>query len=381
MPVVVALPRVGPEAEPQRGVDGEEDDEQDEEFHASTMRHFPSPYEWQDYHFSSISCHHRGVDIIRGRSIAVLGTQGLSAFELGVACEVFGTDRSDRGIPLWDFALCLPEPGPIRVRSGFTVDSPYGLDRVATADLVIVPNWPHLTERPPDAVLDALRAAVDRGSWVLGFCSGTFALAYAGLLDGRRATTHWNYAADFRALFPDVDLDRDVLYVAEGPVMTSAGTSAAIDLSLHVLRLVDGPEVANAVARRMVVPPHRDGGQAQYVERPLPTDDDHDLADLLAWMGEHLEEELSVARLARRAHLSERTFARRFRAETGTTPHHWLTWQRVLHAQRLLETTELDVDRVAERSGFGSAATLRHHFVGRVGTSPQRYRRTFRRSA
>jgi transcriptional regulator GlxA family with amidase domain len=172
-----------------------------------------------------------------------------------------------------------------------------------------------------------------------------------------------------------------VLYVAEGPVMTSAGTSAAIDLSLHVLRLVDGPEVANAVARRMVVPPHRDGGQAQYVERPLPVDDDHDLTDLLAWMAEHLEADLSVARLARRTHMSERTFARRFRAETGTTPHSWLTWQRVLHAQRLLETTELDVDRIAELSGFGSAATLRHHFIGRVGTSPQRYRRTFRRTA
>ena len=163
--------------------------------------------------------------------------------------------------------------------------------------------------------------------------------------------------------------------------MTSAGTSAAIDLSLHVLRLVDGPEVANAVARRMVVPPHRDGGQAQYVERPLPDGDDHDLTGLLAWMEEHLAEDLSVARLARRARMSERTFARRFRAETGTTPHSWLTWQRVLHAQRLLETTGLAVDRVAEQSGFGSAATLRRHFVGRVGTSARRDRRTFRRTA
>ena len=228
---------------------------------------------------------------------------------------------------------------------------------------------------------DALGRPCDRGSWVLGYCSGTFALAHAGLLDGQLATTHWHYAEEFRALFPSVRLDREVLYVAEGPVLTSAGTSAAIDLSLHVLRMIDGPEVANAVARRMVVPPHRDGGQSQYVERPLPTDDDHDLADLLAWMSGHLDEDLSVARLARRAHLSERTFARRFRAETGTTPYHWLVWQRVLHAQRLLETTELDIDRVAERSGFGSAATLRHHFVNRVGTAPQSYRRTFRRAA
>lgn len=337
--------------------------------------------EWQDYHFSSKFCHHRDVDLPRGRSVAVLGTEDMPAFEMAVACEVFGTDRSDRGIPRWDFALCLPGPGPVRLRHGFTVASPYGLDRVAEADLVVVPGWPHLAERPAPPVVEALHAAVRRGSWVLGFCSGVFALAHAGLLDGRPATTHWHYAGEFRRLFPAVDLDPDVLYVAEDQVMTSAGTSAAIDLSLHVLRLVDGPELANAVARRMVVPPHRDGGQAQYVERPLPDDDQHDLADLLAWMAEHLDEDLSVARLARRAHLSERTFARRFRAETGTTPHHWLTWQRVLHAQRLLETTDLDVDRIARAAGFGSAATLRHHFTERVGTSPQRYRRTFRRAA
>jgi AraC family transcriptional regulator, transcriptional activator FtrA len=316
-----------------------------------------------------------------GRSVAVLGTAGLSAFELGVACEVFGTDRSDRGIPGWDFAMCLDAPGPLPTRSGFTVDSAYGLDRLAGADLVIVPSWPRMRTAPGEPVVAALHAAYERGAWILGFCSGTFALAYAGLLDGRRATTHWFYADLFRELFPDVELDADVLYVAEGAVLTSAGTSAAVDLSLQVLREVDGPEIANAVARRMVVPPHRDGGQSQFVEHPLPADGDHDLADLLAWMTDHLDEDLSVAGLARREHLSERTFARRFRAETGTTPHHWLTWQRVLLAQRLLETTDLDVDQVARRCGFGGAATLRHHFVARVGTSPQRYRRTFRRAA
>jgi transcriptional regulator GlxA family with amidase domain len=318
---------------------------------------------------------------LQGRSVAVLGTTDMSAFELGVACEVFGTDRSDRGLPLWDFALCLDRPGPVRSRSGFLIDSPYRLDRVAGADLVIVPNWPRLETPPAAEVIAALHAAYDRGAWILGFCSGTFALAYAGLLEGRRATTHWFYADRFRALFPQVELDPDVLYVADTAVMTSAGTSAAVDLSLQVLREVDGPEVANAVARRMVVPPHRDGGQAQFVEHPLPAEGDHDLADLLAWMTDHLDQDLTVAGLARREHLSERTFARRFRAETGTTPHHWLTWQRVLLAQRLLETTELDVDQVARRCGFGGAATLRHHFVARVGTSPQRYRRTFRRAA
>lgn len=316
-----------------------------------------------------------------GRSVAVLLSPEMSAFELGVACEVFGTDRSARGIPGWDFTICREGTGPVRSRSGFTLDSPYGLDRLAAADLVVVPSWARLDEPPSPALGDALWAALDRGAWLLGFCSGTFALAHAGLLDHRRATTHWFYADRFRPLFPAVHLDPDVLYVAEDAVMTSAGTSAAIDLSLHVLRLVDGPEIANAVARRMVVPPHRDGGQAQYVERPLPEDDQHDLTDLLTWMTAHLEADLTVAALARRAHLSERTFARRFRAETGATPHSWLTWQRVLLAQQLLETTDLDVDRVARQSGFGSAATLRHHFLGRVGTSPQRYRRTFRRAA
>ena len=316
-----------------------------------------------------------------GRSVAVLATCDTSVFELGVACEVFGTDRSDRGIPLWDFAVCLDRPGPVRTRSGFTLDSPYGLDRLAAADLVIVPNWPHLAAPTPPELTAALHAAADRGAWVLGFCSGTFALAHAGLLSGRRATTHWFHADRFRALFPDVEMDQDVLYVADTPIMTSAGTSAAVDLSLQVLRAVDGPEIATAVARRMVVPPHREGGQAQYVEHPLPDDGDHDLTDLLAWMADHLADELTVAGLARRAHLSERTFARRFRAETGTTPHSWLTWQRVLLAQRLLETTALDVEEVARRCGFGGAATLRHHFVARVGTSPQRYRRTFRPAA
>jgi transcriptional regulator GlxA family with amidase domain len=316
-----------------------------------------------------------------GRSVAVLGTADMSAFELGVACEVFGTDRSDRGIPLWDFALCLDQPGPVRSRSGFTLDSPYRLDRLAAADLVVVANWPHLSTPPGAPLLAALHSAYERGAWILGFCSGTFALAHAGLLAGRRATTHWNYVEEFRGLFPDVELDPDVLYVADTRVMTSAGTSAAVDLSLQVLREVDGPEIANAVARRMVVPPHRDGGQSQFIEHPLPDGGDHDLTDLLAWMSDHLADELTVAGLARRSHLSERTFARRFRAETGTTPHHWLTWQRVLLAQRLLETTELDVDQVARRCGFGSAATLRHHFVARVSTSPQRYRRTFRPAA
>jgi transcriptional regulator GlxA family with amidase domain len=314
-----------------------------------------------------------------GRRVAILALEVASPFELSVACEVFALDRSAQGIPRWDTALCRGGAGPIQTGCGFTLHTPHGLDWVETADLIVVPSWPQRCTPPPAAVLAALRRAADRGAWVLGFCSGTFILAYAGLLDGRRATTHWMFTDEFRVTFPDVLLDPGVLYVAEGPVMTSAGTSAAIDLSLHVVRMVDGPEVANAIARRMVVPPHRDGGQAQFVEHPVPADDTHPLTDLLGWMSRHLERELTIEELAARVHMSPRTFARRFRAETGTTPHHWLTGQRVLHAQRLLETTDLAIDRIAAESGLGSAATLRHHFASWVGISPQRYRQQFRR--
>jgi transcriptional regulator GlxA family with amidase domain len=314
-----------------------------------------------------------------GRQVAILALDVLSPFEMSVACEVFALDRSPQGIPPWDTAVCRAGAGPIQTSCGFTVHTPHGLERVRSADLIVVPSWPKRLARPPERVVTALRQAADRGAWILGFCSGTFILAHAGLLDGQRATTHWMYTEEFRVSFPAVRLDPNVLYVAEGPVMTSAGTSAAIDLSLHVVRLVDGPDVANAIARRMVVPPHRDGGQAQFVEHPVPAEEAHPLAGQLDWMARNLERELSVEELAARVHMSPRTFARRFRAETGTTPHHWLTGQRVLYAQRLLETTELSVDQIAARCGLGSAATLRHHFASQVGVSPQRYRQQFRR--
>jgi AraC family transcriptional activator FtrA len=312
---------------------------------------------------------------MRIRNVAVLAPDPVSPFELGVACEVWGTDRSAQGLPRSDFAVVRWQRGPVATTVGFGIDTPYRLDRADAADLLIVPSWPDPDVPPPPAVCRALRAAVERGAWVAGFCTGVFALAYAGLLDGRRATTHWFHADRFAALFPEIELDAAVLYVAEGPVMTSAGTSAAIDLSLHILRITEGPEVANALARRMVVPPHREGGQAQFIDLPVPTCDS--LAPLLEWMTEHLDRELSVEELAHRALMSPRTFARRFRAETGTTPHHWLVGQRVLHAQRLLETTDADVEAVARLCGFGNAATLRHHFAARVGTSPTRYRQTF----
>jgi transcriptional regulator GlxA family with amidase domain len=227
-------------------------------------------------------------------------------------------------------------------------------------------------------MIQALRDAYDRGARILSVCSGAFALGYAGLLDGRRATTHWMYADRLAAMFPEADVDPDVLYVIDGQVMTSAGTAAGIDLCLHLVRMDHGAEIANAFARRMVVPPHRDGGQAQYVQAPMPEcSGDDPIAEVSDWMVTNLHEELSVDELARKALMSPRTFARRFRAATGTTPHQWLLRQRVLHAQHLLEATDEPVERIATRCGFGSAAVLRQHFNRVVGTSPLAYRRTF----
>jgi transcriptional regulator GlxA family with amidase domain len=238
-------------------------------------------------------------------------------------------------------------------------------------------GWPD--RRPPAPLIDALRAAHARGARLVSYCSGAFTLAAAGVLDGRRATTHWMYTSELAKRYPSIDIEPDVLYVDDGQVLTSAGTSAAIDVSLHIVRTDYGSDVANAVARRMVVPPHRDGGQAQFVDRPVPATSDADgLAPTLDWAIEHLDEPLTVERLAAHALMSTRTFMRRFRASTGTTPLRWLLQQRVLHARHLLEDTDESIDRIAERAGFGSAANLRAHFSKVVGTTPTAYRRTFR---
>lgn len=314
--------------------------------------------------------------------VAVAVCHGVSPFELGVVCEVFGLDRSADGLPAYDFAVCSAESGPIRTNSGFELQTSHGLDRLATADLIAVPAWRSLDEEPPAALLDALRAAVDRGARVMSVCSGAFVLAAAGLLDGRRATTHWRYAEALARRYPAIDIDRDVLYVDADPVYTSAGSAAGIDLCLHLVREAHGSAVANAVARRMVVPPHRSGGQAQYVETPVPERrSGEDLAEVLDWAVTHLDDDLSVEVLAGHALMSPRTFARRFVTSTGTTPHRWLLEQRMLLAQRLLEQGDLSVEEVARRCGFGAAATLRHHFGRWRGTSPQAYQRTFRTGA
>lgn len=313
------------------------------------------------------------------RNVAALMWDGFSPFELGVLCDAWGLDRSEHGVPPVDFAVCGPSP-EARSSMGFSLTLEHGMDRVAEADLVAVGGMDRHTP-VPDSVIDALQAAVDRGARVLSVCTGAFVLGQAGLLDGRACTTHWMHTDELAEQFPRAEVHPGVLYVDEGTVVTSAGSAAGIDACLHLWREDHGAAVASAVARRMVVPPQRDGGQAQFIRSAVPACDEETLGGLLGWMLEHLGEPLTVTSLARTASMSERTFARRFRAETGTTPHAWLTLQRVIRAEELLETSDLPVERVADAVGFGGAAALRHHFTRVRGVSPQQYRRQFTRQA
>ncbi|CAL9296093.1 GlxA family transcriptional regulator [Streptomyces sp. SudanB182_2057] len=313
------------------------------------------------------------------KNVAAVLLDGVHPFELGVVCEVFGMDRSDDGLPVYDFAVVSAEGPGLTTHCGFTVSTPHGLERLEEADLIAVPAGEDFTVREfPPELLAALRRAVDRGARVLSVCSGVFVLAAAGLLDGRRCAVHWHHAEQLARRHPRLQVEPDVLYVDEDPVITSAGTAAGIDACLHLVRKEQGPEVANKLARRMVVPPHRDGGQAQFIERPLPKAPADTVGEVLAWMETHLDQEVTVEQLAARAHMAPRTFARRFRQETGTTPYRWLLRQRVLLAQELLEGTDETMDAIAWRTGFGTAAALRHQFLRALGTTPNAYRRAFR---
>jgi AraC family transcriptional regulator, transcriptional activator FtrA len=311
-------------------------------------------------------------------TVAVVVPQRPALFELGVVHEVFGVDRTDDGVPAIDFRVCSERPGePIEMINGLSMTTSHGLSDTEDADLVVAPAYDY-SHPPSEAVLDVFRRAHARGAWVLSVCSGAFLLGEAGLLDGRNCTTHWMHSADLKRLFPEATVDPDVLFVEDDRVITSAGTAAGIDACLHHVRCELGASVANLIARRMVVPPQRDGGQRQYIDLPVPTCTAESLSPLLTWMREHLAEEQPVKVLAGRAAMSERTFARRFAAETGTTPGKWLLAQRLNHARTLLESTDLAVETVASRAGFGSAALLRHHFGAAVGVAPAEYRRTFR---
>jgi AraC family transcriptional activator FtrA len=307
-------------------------------------------------------------------ALAVAGGQSL--LEVAVAFDVFGIDRSALADPWYDLVVCAPAGA--RLGGAFQVSTPHGLDRLVGADTVIVP-WSHDVERhePPADLVDAVRAAHAAGARIASICTGAFVLAAAGLLDGRRATTHWMHAAELARRHPRVRVDPEVLYIDHGDVLTSAGKAAGLDLCLHLVRSDHGSAVANALARRLVVPPHRDGGQAQFIKAPVPSHVEGGLGGVLGWALERLDEPLTVTDLARAARMSERTLTRRFRATTGTTPLQWLLAQRVRRAQELLETTDLGVEQVAARTGLGTAATLRRHFHRTVGVPPDAYRRSF----
>jgi transcriptional regulator GlxA family with amidase domain len=306
----------------------------------------------------------------------VLALDAVVPLDLAIPAQVFGVYDAP-----YRMSICAARPGPVPTTAGFDVVAAAGLETLAAADTVIVPGFePPLAEPAPET-LDALRAAAHRGARMVSICTGAFALAAAGVLDGRRATTHWRDAADLARRYPRIDVDPDVLYIDEGDVLTSAGVAAGLDLCLHILRRDHGAALANTIARRIVVPPHRDGGQAQYVDSPLPDQPGGSLAATRAWALERLHEPLTVRELAAHAHVSERTFARRFAAETGVSPLRWLHAQRIDAARAALERTDAPIEEVAQRCGFGTAANLRKHFHRHVRTTPTAYRRAFAAAA
>jgi transcriptional regulator GlxA family with amidase domain len=312
--------------------------------------------------------------------VGVLALDGAIALDLGVPSQVFSAARDAHDRRLYEVRVCTPGRRPVRSTAGFQVLPEHGLELFEDVDTVVVPGL-HVDSTELAAsteVRAALRAAAARGTRIMSICTGAFVLAAAGLLDGRPATTHWAHVELFRARYPDVKLDPDVLFVDDGDVLTSAGVAAGMDLCLHVVRRDHGSEVANRAARRCVVPPWRDGGQSQFIERPMPALGDATTAATRAWALERLGDPLDLAVLARHAAMSVRTFTRRFRDETGMSPGRWLHLQRIEHARRLLERTDLPIDRVARQSGFGTAASLRQHLHAAVGVAPAAYRRTFR---
>ncbi|MFI9050681.1 GlxA family transcriptional regulator [Streptomyces sp. NPDC053427] len=327
-----------------------------------------------------------GVGGRRGRHrVAVLVRDGMLPIEVGIVHRIFGEARSADGEPLYELVTCALEPGEVRTDTDFTVNVDHGVEALETADTVVVPasgvDYGPETERSEGRLSPAMAAALRRirpGTRIASICTGAFVLAAAGLLDGRRATTHWRSVEDFRRMFPAVELDADVLYTDEGDVLTAAGVASGVDLCLHMVRCDHGAAVANDVARRTVVPPHREGGQAQYIRRPVPEPQVSSTGAARAWALEHLDRPLSLRELAAREAMSVRTFTRRFREEVGMSPVQWLTQQRIERARQLLEETELSVDRIAAEAGFGTAASLRQHLQTALGVSPRAYRSTFR---
>lgn len=316
----------------------------------------------------------------RRETVAVLIFGGAPIFESSIPLSVFGVDRQDAGVPRYRLLVCAGEEGPLATTGGLTLTAPYGLEALSRAGTIVVPAWRSISQPPPVEAIAALRKAHHEGARIIGLCTGAFVLAAAGLLDGRPATTHWMYAPTLAKRYPRVHVDPRELFVDDGDVLTSAGTAAGIDLCLHVVRSDHGAEAANALARRLVVPSRRSGGgQAQYIDQSLPEEIGNDpLAEVVTWALENLNQQFDVEVLAARAYMSRRTFDRRFRTLTGSAPLQWLITQRVLQAQRLLETSELSVDDVARRCGFRSPVALRGHFRRQLGVSPAAYRTSYR---
>ncbi|RAO78027.1 GlxA family transcriptional regulator [Dyella jiangningensis] len=309
--------------------------------------------------------------------IAVVAFEGILPFHLSVPCAVFQSSTPERRSP-FRLRVCSAEGRRITSAAGFSIGMDYGLEELAHADVVIVPSWRDSNEVPPAALLQQLRNVAARGKRVVGLCLGAYVLAHAGLLDGRKATTHWHWAGDLAKRFPDVEVDADVLYVDEGNIVTSAGAAAGIDCCLHLVRQMFGADMASSIARRMVVPPFRRGGQAQFIEQPVPeAPTDRRMARLLEQVQRHLDQEHSLDAMAEKAAMSRRSFTRHFRQLTGSSFGDWLLSQRLSEAQRLLETTPLPLERIAMAIGLGSPVTLRQHFQRAYRTSPTQYRRTF----
>jgi AraC family transcriptional activator FtrA len=308
--------------------------------------------------------------------VVAIAYDGLCTFEFGIVVEVFGLRRPELSVPWYHFSVCSLERRALRAAGGVTVTAGAGLGRLRHADTIIIPGWRD-AEDPPEALTRAIRRAHDRGARLVSICSGVFVLAAAGLLDGKKATTHWRYTERLAATFPRVRVQPDVLYTDDGEILTSAGSAAGIDLCLHIVRRDYGAAIANQVARRLVVQPHREGDQSQYVRQPLRLDASHGLAALLDRVQGSLNRRWTIADLAKLAAMSDRNFARRFQEETGTSPYRWLTHVRLLRAQHRLETTNQSVDEIARAVGLGTAETLRHHFRRRFHVSPTSYRRRF----
>ncbi|MCZ8316597.1 transcriptional regulator FtrA [Phreatobacter sp.] len=319
----------------------------------------------------------RAAPATTGPLVVAIAYDGLCTFEFAIAAEVFGLARPEMGASWYRFATAAADPGPLRAHGGLRVEVDGDLALLGEADLIVMPGWKGMDIPVPDRLRDALLAAHARGARLASICSGAFVLAATGLLDGKRAATHWRYADALRRTRPHVTVDASVLYVEEGRVLTSAGSAAGIDLMLHIVRSDFGAEAANSVARRLVMPAHRSGGQAQFVERPVPKRRDSRLAPLLDRMRGELQRRWTIRDMAREAALSERSFLRRFAEATGTSPGEWLAGARVDEARRLLEATTLPVEDVARLSGFGSTAALRHHFSRATALSPRDYRERF----